>query len=120
MHPLCSAGYPHSFQGGALPNVSFSTVPVFRGTNETDACRRGVLFNPPLSTQDGRSVINLKALSLWVLPQHFKMKGIHTLRGIVAQDEWLAKLDLKDVYFTVPVYQEHWKFLPFVVDQVHC
>ena len=46
------------------------------------------------------------------------MEGIHTLREIVAQDDWLAKLDLKDTYFTVPIDQEHRKFLRFVVDQV--
>ena len=37
---------------------------------------------------------------------------------IVAQDEWLAKLDPKDAYFTVPVHRDHWKFLRFIVDQV--
>ena len=65
-----------------------------------------------------RPVINLKALNFWVHPQHFKMEGIHTLREIVAQDEWLAKLDLKDAYFTVPIHRDHWKFLRFMVDQV--
>ena len=47
-----------------------------------------------------RPVINLKSLNFWVRPQHFKMEGIHTLREIVAQDDWLAKLDLKDAYFS--------------------
>ena len=78
------------------------------------------LFLVPKTDGRMRPVINLKALNFWVHPQHFKMEGIHTLRDIVAQDEWLAKLDLKDAYFTVPIHRDHWKFLRFVVDQVHC
>ena len=76
------------------------------------------LFLVPKSDGRMRPVINLKSLNFWVRPQHFKMEGIHTLREIVAQDDWLAKLDLKDAYFTVPIDQEHRKFLRFVVDQV--
>ena len=74
------------------------------------------LFLVPKTDGRMRPVINLKALNFWVHPQHFK---IHTLRDIVVQDEWLAKLDLKDAYFTVPIHRDHWKFLRFVVDQVH-
>ena len=77
------------------------------------------LFLVPKTDGRMRPVVNLKALNFWVHPQHFKMEGIHTLRDIVAQDEWLAKLDLKDAYFTVPIHRDHWKFLHFVVDQVH-
>ena len=77
------------------------------------------LFLVPKTDGRMRPVINLKALNFWVHPQHFKMEGIHTLRDIIAQDEWLAKLDLKDAYFTVPIHRDHWKFLHFVVDQVH-
>lgn len=76
------------------------------------------LFLVPKPDGRMRPVINLKALNLWVRPQHFKMEGIHTLREIVAQDDWLAKLDLKDAYFTVPIDQEHRKFLRFVVDEI--
>ena len=75
------------------------------------------LFLVPKAEGRMRPVINLKALNFWVHPQHFKMEDIHTLREIVAQDEWLAKLDLKDTYFTVPIHWDHWKFLHFMVDQ---
>ena len=74
MNPSYSAGLPHSFQGGASPNAPFSTLPVFRGTDEANtrgdiflagersggdsgACclGRGVLLDPLFSPQDGRS-----------------------------------------------------------------
>ena len=76
------------------------------------------LFLVPKTEGQMRPIINLKALNFWVHPQHFKMEGIHMLREIVAQDEWLAKLDLKDAYFTVPIHWDHWKFLRFMVDQI--
>ena len=76
------------------------------------------LFLVPKTEGRMRPVIDLKALNFWVLPQHFKMEGIHTLREIVAENDWLAKLDLKDAYFTVPVLQEHQKYLRFVVDGI--
>lgn len=66
-----------------------------------------------------RPVINLKAFDWWVKPQHFKMEGIHTLRVLLVQNNWPAKLDLEDVYFTVPIHQDHQKFHRFMVEQVH-
>ena len=139
--PAYSTGIPYSFQGRTSPNAPSSTLPIFGGLDESftrgsdfvgeersggdsGSLRfgEGVLFDPFLSIpkSDGRMrpVINLKSLNFWVRPQHFKMEGLHTLREIVAQDDWLAKLDLKDAYFTVPIDQEHRKFLRFVVDQV--
>ena len=141
MGPSYGAGLPHSFQGGTSSSARSSTLPVFRGSDEafarggiflagegssgdSGACflRRRVLLDPLPGAQDRRSDEArdkpIKALNFWVYPQHFKMEGIHTLREIVAQDEWLAKLDLKDAYFTVPIHRDHWKFLRFMVDQV--
>jgi len=63
-----------------------------------------------------RPVINLKRLNEWVIPQHFKMEGMGTLR----KDDWLVKVDLKDAYFiTVPIPQDHQPFLRFMVGQDH-
>ena len=75
------------------------------------------LFLVPKTEGRMRPVINLKALNFWVQPQHFKMEGIHTLREIVAEGEWLAKLDLKDAYFTVPIFRDHQKYLRFCSGQ---
>ena len=69
---------------------------------------RAVLTVEPAASEEGFIQLseanhNLKGLNFRVDSQHFKIEGIHTLQEIVAWDEWLAKLDLKDAYFTVPV-----------------
>ena len=134
------AGLPYSFQGGASSSARTSTIHVSFQRNKLSFLRKevtsllgkgAVVAVEPAGSEEGfystlflvpkmdgrmRPVINLKALNFWVHPQHFKMEGIHTLRDIVAQEEWLAKLDLKDAYFTVPIHRDHWKFLCFMVD----
>lgn len=41
------------------------------------------------------------------------MEG-QTIRHTIREGNWLAKLDLKDAYLTVPVFEGHSKFLQFV------
>lgn len=43
----------------------------------------------------------------------FKMEGFSTVRHTVRKGDWLAKLDLKDAYLTVPIFEGHRKFLRF-------
>ncbi len=41
------------------------------------------------------------------------MEGFSTVRHTVRKGDWLAKLDLKDAYLTVPIFEGHRKFLRF-------
>ena len=66
-----------------------------------------------------RPVINLKRLNEWVTPQHFKMEGMSTLRELLKTNDWMAKIDLKDAYFTIPMHPTHQPFLRFMVNQQH-
>ena len=60
-----------------------------------------------------RPVINLKALNRFFVEEHFKMEGFHMVKDLVQPGDWLAKIDLKDAYFLVPVHPSHQKFLQF-------
>ena len=71
------------------------------------------LFLVPKKDGGQRPVINLKALNSFVQTEHFKMEGIHTLRDLVNPEDWMAKMDLKDAYFAIPIHQSHHKYLRF-------
>ena len=64
---------------------------------------------------DGRKrpVINLKRLNQSVKTEYFKMEGFHMLKDLLNTGDWIAKIDLKDAYFMVPVAKEDREFLHF-------
>lgn len=55
-----------------------------------------------------------KALNVFVKSQHFKIEGIHLIRGLMVQGDWLTRIDLKDAYFAVPIQDTHQKYLRFI------
>jgi len=68
---------------------------------------------PKKGVNNWRPIINLKPLNQFLLCRHFKMEGINTVRHTVRQGEFLAKVDLTDAYFTIPIYKDHRKYLRF-------
>ena len=72
------------------------------------------LFLVPKKDGGQCPVINLKALNRFVQKEHFKMEGIHTVKDLLRQGDWLAKVDLKDAFFAVPIDHQHRKFLRFI------
>jgi len=66
-----------------------------------------------------RSVINLNRLNEWVIPQHFKMEGIGTLKELLRANNWMVKVDRKDAYFTIPIHLDHQPYPRFIVGQEH-
>ena len=55
-----------------------------------------------------------KTLNTFLPHEHFKMESINMLKDLLRKGDYLAKIDLKDAYLTVPVWKGHQKFLQFL------
>ena len=64
-------------------------------------------------TGEFHPVINLKALHRFLPKEKFKMEGLHTVRSLLRKGDYMMKLDLKDVYYAVPIHPESRKYLRF-------
>lgn len=71
------------------------------------------IFAVPKSDGTSRLVLNLKSLNAFVLADHFKLEDQKTVARIIKQNMFLAKLDLKDAYFLIPIIKSHRKYLRF-------
>ena len=71
------------------------------------------LFLVPKKSGGYRPIVNLKKLNTFVRYEHFKMETMEDVRQLLRPGDFLAKLDLKDAYLTVPMRTEHQPFLRF-------
>ena len=72
-----------------------------------------IFFRPK---KDGaiRLILNLKTLNLSVAYHHFKMETLQAAIQLMSQGCFLASVDLKDAYYSVPVAREDRKYLRFI------
>ena len=56
---------------------------------------------------------NLKSQNKYMKSEHFKMKGLHIVKSLLQKSDWMAKVDLKDAFFMVPVAPQHCHLLLF-------
>lgn len=61
-----------------------------------------------------RMILHLKNLNQWVTYHHFKMDTIHTCISLMKPGFYMASIDLRDAYFSIPVHVNHQKNLIFL------
>ena len=71
------------------------------------------MFPVPKGDGSWRPIIDLRELNQFITPHHFKMEGIRAMKGLIRKNDWMAKLDLKDAYLSVPIYPPHRNYLSF-------
>ncbi|PFX17888.1 hypothetical protein AWC38_SpisGene17767 [Stylophora pistillata] len=62
-------------------------------------------------TGEFRPVINLEVLNRFLVKEKFKMEGLYTARSLIATNDFMMKLDLKDVYYAILMHVDSRKYL---------
>ena len=60
-----------------------------------------------------RMILNLKALNESIVYHHFKMDTLGSVIKLMRPNCFMATIDLKDAYYSVPVSEKHQKYLKF-------
>ena len=60
-----------------------------------------------------RLILNLKCLNEYVISKHFKMETLDTCLQLMKPNCFMASLDLKDAYFSIPVHNKSTEYLKF-------
>ena len=63
-----------------------------------------------------RLILNLKHLNESIAYHHFKMDTLKTVTQLITKNCYMASVDLKDAYYTVPIHQAFQKYLAFEWD----
>ena len=70
-------------------------------------------FLRPKADGSFRMILNLKEFNQSVEYHHFKMDTLDTVVKMVKPGCYMASVDLKDAYYTVPIHKDHQTFLKF-------
>ena len=71
------------------------------------------VFTCPKKDGTHRMILNLKAINVDVSYKHFKMDSFQSALLLVTQNCYMASIDLKDAYYSVPINPAHRPFLRF-------
>ena len=72
------------------------------------------IFLRPKSDRSYRMILNLKKFNEFVEYNHSKMDTLDTVIKMMKPGCFMASVDLRDAYYTVPVHLEHRKYLKFL------
>ena len=70
-------------------------------------------FLVPKPDGSWRFILNLKRFNSFVKTEHFRLEDIRTVTKILGKNMFMATIDLKDAYYTIPIHDSHRKFLRF-------
>ena len=71
------------------------------------------VFLVPKKDGSQRPVVNLRSLNYLIAKKKFKMEGARSIRDLIRKGDWMAMIDLKDAYLSVPILARHRRYLRF-------
>ena len=58
-------------------------------------------------------ILNLKAINVFIPPQHFRMETLASILPTISPQDWAVSLDLRDAYLHVPIHPVSRRLLGF-------
>ena len=94
-------------------NITPIFLIITKSEHETGECISPIFIR---QKPDGscKFVLNLKNLNKDMPYIHFKMETLQSVLSLITPGCYLASLDLKDAYYSVPIHPDHTKFLKFI------
>jgi len=77
------------------------------------------LFIVPKKDGEQRPVLDCRALNRHLLFSSFKMESLKTVLDIIRPNDWMAKVDLRKAYLTIPIASYHQRLLRFTWKGAH-
>ena len=71
------------------------------------------IFTVPKQDGSHRMILNLKSLNQSITYYHFKMDNVWSAIRLMNPGCYMASIDLKDAYYSVPLHQQYQMFLKF-------
>ena len=71
------------------------------------------IFLRPKKDGSYRIILDLTWVNEHVEYEHFKMSSLQTALELMRPGCWMGSIDLKDAYYSVPIWEGHRKFLRF-------
>lgn len=92
-----------------------------KGTIPVPSTEKGISKQsvPSRKKEQRSSPSNLKNLSNFLPYQHFKMKDLNSLEGLLQEGDYIWKLYLKDAYFRVSLHRDLRKLFQFLWEENH-
>ena len=63
-----------------------------------------------------RMILDLSYLNKLITYHHFKMDCLHTALKFITKDCFMASIDLRDAYYSIPIAAHHKKYLKFQME----
>ena len=61
-------------------------------------------FTTPKKDNSHRFILNLKLLNTQIKYIHFKLESISDVKNIISSGVWMASIDLRDAYYSIPIH----------------